>query len=48
MTLWGEAGDAKTPQQLSTLGSSKMEIFKTDFFDVPTIHNDQTSCAKHV
>ena len=29
--------------QFSTLGSSKMEIFKTDLFDVLTIHNDQIS-----
>ena len=34
--------------QLSTLGSSKMEIFKPDFFDVATIHNDQISHVKHV
>ena len=34
--------------QFSTLGSSKMEIFKPDFFDVLTIHNDQISYANHV
>ena len=34
--------------QFSTLGSSKMEIFKTDFFDVLTIHNDQISNTDHV
>ena len=32
----------------STLGSSKMEIFKTDFFDVWTIHSEQISYVKHV
>ena len=34
--------------QISTLGSSKMEIFKPDFFDVLTIHNDQISYVKHI
>ena len=34
--------------QLSGLGSSKMEISKTDFFDTLTIQNDQTSHVKHV
>ena len=34
--------------QFSTLGSSKMEIFKTDFFDILTIPNDQISYVKHV
>ena len=32
----------------STLGSSKMESFKTDFFDVVTIQNDQISYVNHV
>ena len=27
--------------QVSTLSSSKMKFFKTDFFDVLDIHNDQ-------
>ena len=30
------------------LGSSKMEIFKTDFFHTLTIQNDQISYVKHV
>ena len=30
------------------LGSSKMEISETDFFDTPTIQNDQISYIKHV
>ena len=35
--------------QLSTLRSSKKEIFKTNFlFDILTIHNDKISYAKHV
>ena len=34
--------------QFSTLGGSTMEIFKTDFFDVLAIHNDQIPYAKHV
>ena len=35
-------------QFFSTLGSSKMEFFKTDFFDVLTSHNDQISYVNHV
>ena len=34
--------------QFSNLGSSKMVIFETDFFDILTIQNDQISYAKHV
>ena len=34
--------------QFSTLGGSKVEIFKTDFFDFLTIHNDQISYVNHV
>ena len=34
--------------QFSSLGSSKMEISETDFFDTLTIQNDQTSYVKHV
>ena len=34
--------------QISTLGTSNMELFKTDLFDILTIHNDQISYAKHV
>ena len=34
--------------QFSTLCSSKIEIFKTEFFDIPAIHNDQISYVKHV
>ena len=35
--------------QFSTLGSSNMEISKTDFFfDILTIHNDEISYVKHV
>ena len=34
--------------QFSSLGSSKMELSKTDFFDTLTIQNDQISYAKHV
>ena len=34
--------------QLSGLGSSKMEISETDFFDTLTIQNDQISYVKHV
>ena len=34
--------------QFSGLGSSKMEISETDFFDTLTIQNDQISYAKHV
>ena len=33
--------------QFFTLGTSKMEIFKTDFCCVLTIHNDQISYVKH-
>ena len=34
--------------QLSSLGSSKMEISKTDFFDTMTIQNDEISYVQHV
>ena len=34
--------------QFSTLCGSKMEIFKTNFFDILAIHNDQTSYVEHV
>ena len=34
--------------QFSTLGSSKMEIFKTVFFYVLAIHHDEISYEKHV
>ena len=34
--------------QFSTLGSSKIEIFNTDFFDILTILNDQVSYMQHV
>ena len=34
--------------QFSRLGSSKMEISATDFFDTLTIQNDQISHVKHV
>ena len=34
--------------QFSSLGSSKMELSETDFFDTLTIQNDQISYVKHV
>ena len=34
--------------QFSGLGSSKIEISETDFFDTLTIQNDQISYVKHV
>ena len=34
--------------QFSNLGSSKMEISETDFFDTLTIQSDQISYVKHV
>ena len=34
--------------QFSSLGSSKMEISETDFFDTLTIQNNQVSYVKHV
>ena len=34
--------------QFSSLGSSKMEISETDFFDTLAIQNDQISYVKHV
>ena len=34
--------------QFSSLGSSKMEISETDFFDTLTIQNDQISYVNHV
>ena len=35
------------PMQFSTLGSSKMEFFETDFFELLTIHDDQISYVNH-
>ena len=34
-------------RQFSSLGSSKMEVSETDFFDTLTIQNDQISYVKH-
>ena len=34
--------------QFSSLGSSKIEISKTDLLIILTIQNDQISCIKHV
>ena len=34
--------------QFSSLGSSITKIFKTDFFDIMTIHDDQITDVKHV
>ena len=34
--------------QFSSLGSSKMEISKSDLFDTLTIQNDQISYIQHV
>ena len=45
----GPMGDrAHLLLQFSSLGNSKMEISKTDFFYIMTIHNDQISYVKHV
>ena len=52
--LWGGGGGTKGSRannllvQFSGLGSSKMEISETDFFDTLTIQNDQISYVKHV
>ena len=34
--------------QFLTLGSSKIEISETEFFDIETTHNDHPCCVKHV
>ena len=34
--------------QFFTLGSSKIEVFKTCFYDIVTTQNDHPSYAKHV
>ena len=34
--------------QVFTLGSSKMEVFETCFFDIVTTHNDHPRYVKHV
>ena len=34
--------------QFYSLGSSKMEISETDFFDIPTMRNDEISYVRHV
>ena len=54
--VWGGGGGGGLPRgvgcillmQFSRLGSSKMEIFETDFFDILTIQSDQISYVKHV
>ena len=55
-TLFGCWGGGGLPRglgnnllmQFSRLGSSKMEISETDFFDTLTIQNDQIPYVKHV
>ena len=42
------AGAHNLLMQFSRLGSSKMEISETDFFDTLTIQSDQISYVKHV
>ena len=34
--------------QSFTLGSSKIKVSKTDFFDTVSAYNDHSSCVKHV
>ena len=51
-TLFGCLGGGKGLRhnllmQFSTLDASKMDIFKINIFDVPTIHNDHISYIKH-
>ena len=54
--VWGGGGGGGLPRglghnllmQFSRLGSSKMEISETDFFDIMTVQNDQISYVKHV
>ena len=52
--VWGGGGGTKGSRahnllmQFSGLGSSKVEISETDFFDTLTIQNDQISFVKHV
>ena len=53
--VWGGGGGAPKGSRahnllmpFSGLGSSKMEISETDFFDALTIQNDQISYVKHV
>ena len=44
--IWSRAHNVL--MQFSSLGSSKMELSETDFFDTLTIQNDQISYVKHV
>ena len=51
--VWGGGGTKGSRahnllMQFSGLGSSKMEISETDFFDTLTIQNDQICYVKHV
>ena len=51
--VWGGGGTKGSRahnllMQFSGLGSSKLEISETDFFDTLTIQNDQISFVKHV
>ena len=47
--LGGGGGAPKGSRaQPACLGSSKMEISETDFFDILTTQNDQISYVKHV
>ena len=50
--VWGGGGGSQgtgtqPAQAISTLNSLKMEVSKTDFFDIVTTHNDQTPQVKH-
>ena len=53
--FWGGAGGGlpmglghNVLMHFSSLGSSTMEIFETDFVDILSIQNDQISYVKHV
>ena len=44
---WGSFEKARhnLTMQFSTLYNSQMEVSKSNFFDILTIHNDQISCG---
>ena len=54
MCVWGKGGwlprgvGHNLLMRFSSLGSSRMEISETNFFDTVTIQNDQISYLKHV
>ena len=48
MDLYGKGFVHNLLMQFFTLGSSKIQVFETCFFDIMTIENDHLRYVKHV